>query len=374
MTESAAVTPTPREPTSIVRASIFVATIAGTLVTIGVLLFLDLFLARIDSRESSAHAASEYAAGVELLQNGQASEAAERFGTAVAIERTNVNYALALGEAMLEEGRPADAEATLKALLERTENDGAVNLTMARVMERQGRISEAKAYFHRAIFGRWGDDSIARRTQVRFELIDLLARRGNARELLAELLPFEETPPDSVALNRRLGDLFLRAGSPARAANMFRAVLRRAPGDADAYAGIGEAALAAGNFRTAHADFAEASRLRPDDPGLEARMLVADSALALDPTVRGLGSHDRYERSRMLLTRTLSALAPCRLATGTLADSARAALARPVRPKGEDAAGDALMATAVELWASRPAACTPEAGDALRLVHVRLAQ
>ncbi len=66
---------------------------------------------------------------------------------AASIERSNVNYALALGEAMLEEGRIADAEATLRSLLERAENDGAVNLTMAHVMVRENRMADAKAYF-----------------------------------------------------------------------------------------------------------------------------------------------------------------------------------------------------------------------------------
>lgn len=374
MSEGVAATPTPSDPTPIVRASIFVATIAATLITIGVLLFFDLFLARVDERESRAHAASEYAAGSELLRAGRASEAADRFGAAVAIERTNVNYALALGEAMLDEGRPADAEATLKALLERTENDGAVNLTMARVMEREGRIEEAKAYYHRAVFGRWGADSIARRTEARFGLIDLLARRGAARELLAELLPIEGTSPDSVALRRRLGQLFLLAGSPARAANMFREVLRREPEDADAYAGLGEAALAGGNLRTARADFTEASRLRPDDAAIQGRLVIVDSALALDPTARGLGSHDRYERSRILLARTLAALASCGPAEGSLADSARAKLSRTVRASGEDAASDAVTAAAVDLWASRPASCGAVPDEPLRLVHARLAQ
>ena len=95
----------------------------------------------------------------------------------------------------------------MKALLDRAENDGAVNLTMAHVMMREGRVADAKAYFHRAIFGRWGADSIVRRTQARFELIDLLSRRGAPGELLAELLPLDATSPDSIALRRRLGHL-----------------------------------------------------------------------------------------------------------------------------------------------------------------------
>ena len=258
----------------VANASIFMGTIAGIVVLIGLLLSFDLFLAHLDQRASAARADTEYESGVSALRAGRPSDAADHFGTAVSIDRSNVNYALALGEAMLQEGRTADAEATLRALLARAENDGAVNLTMAHVMLREARTEDAKAYLHRAIFGRWGADSVERRNQARFELIDLLAARGAPRELLAELLPFEDVSPDSVALRRRLGKLFILAGSPVRAAAMFRDVLKRDPTDAEAYAGLGETAIAAGNLRTARADLAEAVRLRPDDAETLRRLAV----------------------------------------------------------------------------------------------------
>ena len=245
----------------VANASVFMGTIAGIVVLIGLLLTFDVFLAHLDHRASAARADTEYQSGLAALRAGRPSDAADHFGTAVSIDRSNVNYALALGEAMLQEGRTTDAEATLRALLARAENDGAVNLTMAHVMLREARTEDAKAYLHRAIFGRWGADSVERRNQARFELIDLLAARGAPRELLAELLPFEDVSPDSVALRRRLGKLFILAGSPVRAAAMFRDVLKRDPTDAEAYAGLGETAIAAGNLRTARADLTEAARL-----------------------------------------------------------------------------------------------------------------
>jgi thioredoxin-like negative regulator of GroEL len=357
-------------------APVFVATLAGALVAIVLLLFLDLFLARIDQRESDGHAASEYADGLTLLAAGQAQEAAARLGAAVAIDRRNVRYALALSQAMLVQGRITDAEATLKGLLDRAENDGAVNLTMARVMLREGRIGDAKAYFHRAIFGRWGADSVARRTQARFELIDLLAQQGPPGELLAELLPFEATSPDSLALRRRLGHLFILAGSPARAATIFRDVLRRDPRDADAYAGMGEAALALGNFRTAHADLAEASRLRPGDMAITRNLALADTVSALDPTARGIGSHERYMRSRKLLSRTILAIRLCGPPGGSArADSGLVLVSTFTPAAREESAGEAMLSLAADLWASRTVSCAPATADeVLRLVHHRVAQ
>ncbi len=364
-------------PLRVANASVFLATIAGIIVLIVLLLSFDLFLAGLDRRESAARAAAEYSAGLTLLGEGRAPDAAERFGNAVSIDRTNVGYSLALADAMLQEGKVTDAEATLRALLDRAENDGAVNLTMARVMVREGtgHTDEAKAYFHRAIFGRWGADSVARRRQTRFELIDLLAKSGSSRELLAELLPFEEVPADSVDLRRRLGGLFLQAGSPARAAAMFREVLRRDPQDADAYAGMGEAALAGGNFRTARADFAEAARLRPDDSKIASRRALADTVLALDPTERGIGASEQYARSRVLLARTVDDVGSCGSPVGALADSARQMVARPPKPARADVLAEAMLSLAIDVWDARPAPCrTPRNDEALRLVHEHLAQ
>ena len=338
--------------------SVFVGTIAGVLLAIMGMLFVDLSLAAIDRRESAGHAADAYDRGVSLLQSRNPAAAADQFRIAVGFDRNNINYSLGLAEATLEAGHTADAESTLKVLLTRSENDGAVNLTMAHVMMRQGRVPEAKAYFHRAIFGRWGEDSLVRRRQARFELIDLLTAHGAPSELLAELLPFEDVSPDSTALRLRLGRLFLLAGSPIRAANMFRGLVRRDPKNAEALAGMGEAALALGNFRTARSDLAAAAEARPDDARIRDQLALVDSVVALNPSASGLHPDERYARSRLLLSRTLDALAGCGDPTRSAASSAGALLlTRPAPPDSMTMAGEAMVSAAIELWNARSARC-----------------
>jgi tetratricopeptide (TPR) repeat protein len=374
MTDAGARVPA-RKPTA--STSVFVATFGAVLVATLLILLLDLALARVDRQESDAHAATEYQEGVALLAAGHPAAAVERFGAAVAIDRQNKDYALALGEAMLAEGRTSDAEATLKALLDRAENDGSVNLAMARTMVRAGRSDEAMAYFHRAIFGRWGDDSTAARSQARFELIGLLAQRGAKPELLAELLPLDATSPDSNALRRRLGHLFLLADSPTRAIGMFRELLRNNDSDGDAYMGLGEAALALGNFRTARADLTQAARLLPGDTVIANRLALADSVLALDPGARGLDGRERLARSRTVLMRTIAMLSTCSGGVPTSkADSARVLSAATPRPSGAEAAADAMVGLAGDVWTRRPRACATTAtrDAALVLVLDRLAQ
>jgi len=354
-------------------AATFVATFAVMLAAIAALLLLDLFLARIDRRESVAHAANLFADGQSLLASHQPAVAEQRFASAVSIDHSSVTYALALAQARLDQGKIAEAEGTLRDLVERAENDGAVNLVMARTLLHSGRTEEAKAYYHRAIFGRWGADSVSRRQEARFELIDLLARQGSQRELLAEILPLDGTSPDSVALRARLAALFIVAGSPARAVAAFRDVLRQDPTSADAYDGIGQGELALGNFRRARADFAEALRLQPGDTAVKARLATTDSVITLDPAARGIGSAERLSRSRKLLERTLAAAVQCGQAAAPLAGTARALLGATVATTQREAMTDSLVETATSLWAARPSSCKTT-DVPLRLLQGRLSQ
>jgi tetratricopeptide (TPR) repeat protein len=363
----------PPAPAPTASVAAFVGTFALMTAAIAGLLLFDLFLARIDRRESAAHAANLYADGIALLSQRRPSKAEEQFAVAVSIDRSNASYALALAEAKLEAGQTAEAEATLRDLLERAENDGAVSMVMARTLVASGREDEAKVYYHRAIFGRWGADSVERRREARFALIDLLATHSSGPELLAELLPFEDTPPDSVALRERLAKLFIVAGSPARAVNSYRDVLRRDPRNANAYAGIGEAEMALGNFRAARADFAESLRLRPGDTAVTARLATTDSAVALDPTARGIGPAERLSRSRTLLERTLAATVGCGKSDTPVAGVARRLLGAAIVDTRREVMTDSMVEVASALWSARPPSCgTTDA--ALRLVHARLAQ
>jgi tetratricopeptide (TPR) repeat protein len=358
-----------------VSAPAFVATILGIVAAIALLLLLDLFLAGIDARESAARAESEYAAGQVLLAAGHPGDAIAHFSAAAAIDRQNASFALGLGESFLDAGKNDEAESTLRALLQRVENDGAVNLAMAEVMERQGRLVEAKAFFHRANFGRWGADSVERRTRARFELIDLLTHQGSTTELLTELLPLQEISTDSPSVRVRLGQLFVLAGAPRRATTVFQEVLSSDPQNADAQAGIGQAALSLGNFTTAKADLAEAARLKPGDSTISRSLAIADSALSLDPTARGLESSDRVVRSRKLLERTLATVGACSWPRRAAAlTTARAALSAGLATQADDGSGDAMIAAASDLWALRPLSCAAVQRDALlRFLHARLA-
>ena len=179
----------PRAPIPSATAPEFLGTFALILLTFVAFLFLDEWLARVDRDESRAHAANLYTEGRQLLAAHDAATASARFASAVAIERTNMRYEVALAEAMLAQGRTRDAERLLQSVMVRAETDGPANLLMARTLVREGRQAEAKSFYHRAVYGRWGPDSLTQRLRVRFELIALLAREHAQAELLAEATP-----------------------------------------------------------------------------------------------------------------------------------------------------------------------------------------
>lgn len=338
-------------------AQTFLATFALVFAAIAGLFLFDTFLASVEQRAGRAEAAARYREGEAYLAKGDAGHAVERLKAATAIERTNPRYALALGDALLRAGKGEEAASVLQPVLERDPADGAASVVMARVLRAADRPEDAISFYHRAIYGHWTDGEAAERTRVRLELVDFLAERGARQELLAELLPLESESPADSALQRRRAHLFVAAGSPARAAVLFRAMLRRDGSDADALAGLGNAEAAQGNYRSAEANLAAAARLRPGDAAIEGELTQVSRIRGLDPTQRGIADAERWRRSATLLGHALVAADRCPAvradSSSRLAlDSARAELGQPASGATPAAAAERLMDRAEQIWRS----------------------
>ena len=370
----------PAPPTPAANISEFIATFAVILAAVVGLVLFDTALARIDVRERKVSAAREFAAGEQLVAEGKNDQAIEHLRSASTLDGENTRYATALADAVLADGRPKDAELLLVPLLERNGTDGAANFTMARVLVKEGKIAEAKSYYHRAIYDLWPRGAEDNRTTARFELIDLLASTDARQELLAELLPIQDDSTNSLAQRKRIAHLFVVAGSPSRAVTIFRDVLRHDAKDADAYIGLAEAALSLGDFATAKADLVAAQKLSPQDSSsIQARISVTDSVIALDPTQRGLSLGEQYRRSRYLVQLTLASVRKC---LGTQApdvaaalDSAGANLVASAAAASQSQSIDQTLLLAEQLWALRRGRCSAERRDgALALVQNRITQ
>jgi tetratricopeptide (TPR) repeat protein len=218
--------------------------------------------------------------------------------------------------------------------------------------------------------------------KVRFELVDLLARQNSKEELLAELLPLLDEASADLPTRTRIGELFLSAGSPARAADVFQDVVRRDSRNAAAYTGLGEAEFARGNYQQARTDFLNASRLKPDDAAIRKRLELCEQIMSLDPTRRGLAPNERYQRSLKMLTLALDEMNRCArtstpAAAQELVDAANRALQARAAEFRQNAATETNLDLTEQLWQARGKDCrssTPNADDPLALVLAKIAQ
>ena len=365
---------------SFVRPS-FLGTTVLVFAAIAGLLTVDAFLAKTERAESHAEAARLFDQAKVLMEHGGNDEAIEHLRDAMVIERDNRDYQRTLAQAQFAAGKTADAEATLTDLLRSDSTDGLASLMLARVLEKEGRSVEAVSYFHRAVYGQWAQDAAENRLRARFELIDLLAQHNSKQELLAELLSIQAEAPSDLKTKMRIGQLFLLAGSAARAADVFQGILHDTPDNADAYLGLGEADFARGNYRAAQRDFQAVLRLAPTNQVALQRLDLCDELLMLDPTVRGLGPMERFRRSVKLVNLTLDEANQCigpnpSPETQELLDKASKVLKARVSGVRQAEVSESNLDLAERLWQVRQKECkSPAAADSpLALVQARLAQ
>ena len=359
--------------------------ILGTFVLIGVsmaaLFAIDTFLARMEHIETEGQATRLFEEGERQAAAGHASDAVTSLRAAVAASRDNPEYKLALARALLAAGRLGDASAILAAILQNDATAGEPNLLLARVRAREGKPAEAETYYHMAIYGHWPNDAAGNSVKARFELIDLLVKQNAKSRLLAELLPLQDVASADASTRQRIGQLFLQAGSPTHAAEVFRAILRQNPQDGDAHAGLGEAEFARGNYRAARADLDLGQRLKPRDPEIRRQLDECNQVLALDPMLRGIDAAERYRRTTKVIQLILNDIDRCAgdsavQSTG-LAGKAQQALSRHVAASRENDAVEANLDLAEQLWQARRRLCTqPVQPDesTLELVLARVSQ
>lgn len=345
---------------------------------------LDWTLARTERAEMQGSAARNYRRGVQLLKDGKTAQAVDSLRTAHSLELQNEQYSLGLIEALIAAGKISEAEPLINEVLQDDPNDGRANLIAARLMRRKGKPREAEAYYHRAIYGDWPADAAEHRIAVRLELIDHLREDGNPQDLLAELLPLEQEADGNQKLEQQLAHLFLTAGSPARAADVYRRLIQHDPNDSTFYAGLAEADLQQGDYRAAHANFLQASHLDPQDPRFHSRLQLASTLVALDPTPRELPSLEKYRRSLRILALARADIAQCitqhpsaNTAQNTqLLAAADAAIAKEAPAHAVNEIAESVLNLAAEIWQARLKTCRAVSNneESLELLMQKLAR
>src|SRR5689334_2918164 len=371
----------PASPPPGASTSEFLLAFGLILTAILLLLVFDTALARIDKSARSVTALQEYKRAQVLFTSGKLDDAIDHYRAAATLDRDHSIYTVALSQAILAQGRPAVAEQLLRPVLDRDANDGAANLELARVLVKEGKPDEAKSYYHRAIFGVWqGPDTERNRTAARYELIDLLAQAGDKQDLLSELLPLQDEAQNDSA-RRKVAHLFVVAGSPERASDMYRTILRQNPRDAEAFVGLADATLAMGNFNTARDHLDAALKVAPDDSVIKKRIALTDTVIVLAPGWRSLAIDEQLRRSKALVQRTITAARKCLDVSSpdvaAALDSVTRSLVASAANVPRAQAIEENLSIAGTIWRMRGTRCSTEQKpdeEALRLIQEKIAQ
>lgn len=360
------------------------ARFGGALAAIAGILVITLLLSHFYRAQRSERIQQYFQAGNELMAKDRYSEAIEQYRNALSISHSR-EHRLALALALVEAGRLNEAETYLREVLESNPGSGPASLGLARVAVGQGRAQEAVTYYHRAVYGSWPTNPQENRVRVRMELVEALGRSGQKKQAQAELLSWMAEMPNDAAIKKRVGHMLLDFGLPRESADVFRDVLQQDKQDAEAHAGLGEADFARGDYPSARDAFRNALRFNPNDEAARERSELCDQIVAVDPTLRGLRSAERFRRSQRLVEAALHALDQCAASNaGTvlpapareLADTARKLLLRRRVPRSHGDATESNVSLAEQLWGSRVNLCGSSAGsdEALSRVVARLSR
>jgi tetratricopeptide (TPR) repeat protein len=326
---------------------------------IGALFVGDFALAKAERNELASQALALFQQGLALQKKKKPELALESFRQAHSLERRNPDYQLALVDALLAANKLDQASDLLRDQLQSNPNGGEANLMMARLLLKESKTDEAEAYYHRAIYGSWSQDAANHRLQARLDLVDLLASHGERVDLLAELLLLENEVTDP-ATEMKIARLYLTAGSPARAAGVYRSLLLSNPTDPKALTGLGQTELALGDYRAAMNAFVNAYRANPSDVAARGNIELSSAVTALDPTPRRLSSAEKFRRSNRILDLARSAMQRCATAHGlaTSEDLGRADVLLAQTPASvTNETSEERLALAEQLWKDRLNSC-----------------
>jgi len=358
-----------------------VAVLGGVLIVLAAMAALAGFLSYFYRSERSARADQYYVEGNRLMAKERYQEAIEQYRNALSISHSGRDR-LALAQVLEKAGRSNEAEIYFRESLRDKSDSGPANLGLARIAIAGGNLQDAVNYYHRAIYGSWSEQRQANRTLTRIELVNALGKAGKRQEAQSESLALEAEAPDDLALQRQLGRLLLLYDLPKESAGVFRKILEKDKGDADAYDGLGEAEAAQDNYRSAQRAFKAAIRLNAADASAAKRLQLVDHILALDPTLRGLSVAERYRRSQRLMETALGSLVECLgtmkgsppVAVKELSDSARKSVLRRGRPLSYGDSTEGNLDMAEQLWTARTDLCGPSADEPLSRLMAKLAK
>jgi len=268
-----------------------------------------------------------YRQGIQDADAGDYDDAIEAFRAALTCDSGNSQYQLSLARALRDSNNPAhldEAESYLIALWQRTPQDAAVNLALARVAAHRGSIDDAIRYYHNAMYGVWSSDADANRNRVRLELIQYLLKKNARAQADSELIALAASLPASVGEHLQAAQLFMQAQDYGGAIAQYRYVLHFQPSNAKAMSGAGQAAYLMGDYTEAQHYLRGAVAADPSDTKARQLLATTDEVLRFDPFHSHISDAERNRRIAIDFAQSEDRLQSCARQTGVTLDSGNA--------------------------------------------------
>jgi tetratricopeptide (TPR) repeat protein len=186
-----------------------------------------------------------------------------------------------------------------------------VNLSLARLAAQQGEVQEAVRYYQSALYGRWPNDRLDQRRQVRLELVRFLLAHQQQYLATSELYVLENRTPDSVAAHIELAKLFAEANDLLHAFEEYAAASRLDGSNVEALTAAGHLAFQVGNYRLAEQYLRAAQEANPDSQETHQLLTLTRAVLSSDPWLPHLTQWYRQKRLEAGLEVSLKRVEDC---------------------------------------------------------------
>jgi tetratricopeptide (TPR) repeat protein len=329
-----------------------------------------------------------YAQGLADANAGRYDDAIAAFRASLTCDPSNSQYQLSLARALRDSNDPRrldEAESYLIGLWQRTPQDAAVNLALARVAAHRGSIEDATRYYHNAMYGAWNSDPDANRSKARIELIQFLLKEGAPDKAESELMALATALPPDPAAHLQAALLFSQAQDEAGALARYREVLRLDPTNLEALAGAGQAAFRSGNYVTAQRYLAEAVKANPQDTDSRQLLQTTDLVLRTNPFHSHISDAERNRRIAAAFAQAEKRLTECAQQKGVDLKNTSTSSPLPLlqsrwtslqpslahlRSPGETDLPDSLMDVVFQIERQTAAVCGPPQGSDLALLLI----
>jgi serine/threonine-protein kinase len=199
--------------------------------------------------------------GNALLDQGKAAEAEKEFREALRLKPNDALVHIHLGYALSHLGKAGDAEQECREALRLEPNDAAVHNNFGGLLDEQGKAGEAEREYHEAL------RLNPKYAPPHFNLAGLLVNQGKAGDAEKEIREALRLRPDFAWSHLNLGTLLANQGKTGDAEKEYREALRLDPAYPEAHFNLGVLLVKQGKAADAEKEYRKALRLKPDYAG-----------------------------------------------------------------------------------------------------------